>query len=202
MARALRHQVTAPQSGSAPAEPQIWQTVGRVSDWIANFLLVLSALLGFALSFIVVIDVIGRVVFNSPLKGTPEIVSISIVMICFLQAGYAVRSGSMISVDALLVRMPPRVQSFVIGLGALLGVFFFGLVCWGAIDPAIHSWTMGEYEGEGALRVPSWPARFIVVLGTGLAALFYLFQSIENLRAGMQGRGPKPGAYAGSGGEV
>ena len=145
---------------------------------------------------------LGRVLFNSPLKGTPEMVSISIVMICFLQAGYAVRSGSMISVDVFLIHMPPRVQSFIIGLGALLGVFFFGLVCWGAIDPAIHSWNMGEYEGEGALRVPSWPARFIVVLGTGLAALFYFFQAIENLRAGFAGRGPAPSKHAGASGGV
>ena len=46
------------------------------------------ALLTFALSFLVVADVIGRVVFNSPVKGTPEIVSMSIVIICFLLAGY------------------------------------------------------------------------------------------------------------------
>ena len=44
----------------------------------------------------------------------------------------------------------------------------------GAIDPAIHSWVSGEYEGEGALRVPAWPTRFIIIIGAGLAVLNYL----------------------------
>ena len=167
--------------------------ITRLNNWITTCLLVIAAILGFLLSFVVVTDVIGRVAFNSPLMGTPEMVSVSIVMICFLQAGYAVRSGGMINVDFLLVRMPPPVQSYVMGVGALLGLAFFGLVCFGAIDPAIHAWTSNEFEGEGALRVPSWPARFIVVLGTGLAALSYVLSAIENFKAGMQGRGPRHG---------
>ena len=83
--------------------------VTRLTDWITQILLVIAAVLGFLLSFVVVADVIGRVAFNSPLKGTPEMVSISIVMICFLQAGYAIRSGGMINADFLLMRLPARV---------------------------------------------------------------------------------------------
>mgnify|MGYP001169988845 CR=1 FL=1 len=164
--------------------------ITRLNNWITTCLLVIAAVLGFLLSFVVVADVVGRVAFNSPLKGTPEMVSISIVMICFLQAGYAVRSGGMINVDFLLVRMPPRMQSYVLAVGAVLGLGFFGLVCFGAIDPAIHAWVSNEFEGEGALRVPSWPARFIVVLGAGLAAFSYLLIAIENFKAGLEGRGP------------
>jgi TRAP-type C4-dicarboxylate transport system permease small subunit len=117
-------------------------------------------------------------------------ISSALVIILFLQAGYAVRSGGMINVDFLLVRMPPGVQSYVMTIGALFGAAFFGFVCWGAIDPAIYSWMSNEYEGEGALRVPSWPARWIVVLGTGLAALSYLLVAAENFKAARAGRGP------------
>jgi TRAP-type C4-dicarboxylate transport system permease small subunit len=173
--------------------------ITRLNNWVTTCLLVIAAVLGFLLSFVVVADVIGRVAFNSPLKGTPEMVSISIVMICFLQAGYAVRSGGMINVDFLLVRMPPRMQSYVMAVGALFGLGFFGLVCWGAIDPAIHAWASNEFEGEGALRVPSWPARFIVVIGTFLAALSYLLIAVGNFKAGMQGRVPSH-HYSGDGG--
>lgn len=172
--------------------------ITRLNNWITTAFLVVAAVLGFLLSFVVVADVIGRVGFNSPLKGTPEMVSISIVMICFLQAGYAVRSGGMINVDFLLVRMPPRIQSFVMGAGALLGVAFFGLVCFGAIDPAIHAWASNEFEGEGALRVPSWPARWIVVIGTFLAALSYSLLALQNFAAGLRGEEPAQ-HYVGSG---
>ena len=171
--------------------------LNRLTDWVTKTLLVAAAVLGFLLSFIVVADVIGRVGFNSPLKGTPEIVSISIVMICFLQAGYAIRSGGMISADFLLVRMPPRAQSYMMTAGALLGAAFFALVCYGAIDPALYAWSSNEFEGEGALRVPSWPARFIVVMGTALAAFAYVLSAIEHFHDARKGRGPAQSGVSG-----
>jgi TRAP-type C4-dicarboxylate transport system permease small subunit len=154
----------------------------KALDALTRVLLVAAALLGFALSFVVVVDVVGRVAFNAPLKGTPEMVSIAIVMICFLQAGYAIRSGGMINVDFLLMRFGPRARQLVLLVGALLGTAFFALVAWGSVEPALHAWSSSEYEGEGALRVPAWPARFIVVGGTALAALCYLMRALSHLR--------------------
>ena len=63
---------------------------------ITRALLAVAAAIIFCLGFLVCADIFGRAMFNSPVKGTPEIVSMSIVIICFLLAGYAVQSGSMI----------------------------------------------------------------------------------------------------------
>ena len=166
--------------------------ITRLSEWIARALLTVAATLAFLLSFLVCADVIGRVVFNSPVKGTPELVSISIVIICFLQAAYAIRSGGMIWVDAVKQHLPAWAQAVSQIIGALLGIAFFGLVCWGSIDPAIYAWTSNEFEGEGALRVPVWPARFVVVLGTFLAAFNYALLAIECIRALASGTPPPP----------
>jgi TRAP-type C4-dicarboxylate transport system permease small subunit len=155
----------------------------RLNDWIARALLTVAAVLAFSLCFLVCADVIGRVVFNSPVKGTPEIVSFSIVIILWLQAAYAIRSGGMIWVDAVHVHLPNRVQRTCDIFGALLGIAFFTLVCWGSVDPAVYAWRSNEFEGEGALRVPVWPARFLVVLGSFLAAFNYLLLAIDHLRA-------------------
>ena len=54
---------------------------------------------------------------------------------------------------------------------------------WGSLDPLAHAWNSNEFEGEGALRVPVWPARFIVALGTFLAAVNYLLLAIPRVRA-------------------
>jgi TRAP-type C4-dicarboxylate transport system permease small subunit len=166
--------------------------LGKALDALTQALLVAAALLGFALSFVVVIDVVGRVAFNAPLKGTPEMVSIAIVMICFLQAGYAIRSGGMINVDFVLMRFGPRARQLVLLIGALLGAAFFALVSWGSVEPALHAWSSSEYEGEGALRVPAWPARFIVVGGTALAALCYLVRALAHAR-GLRDPAAAPG---------
>lgn len=162
----------------------------RALDRIAQALLVLAALLGFGLSFIVVADVVGRVAFNHPLKGTPEIVSFSIVMICYLQAAYAIRSGGMINVDAFTIHLPDRIQSLLAAFGSVLGTLLFALVCWGSIDGSVHAWTTGEFEGEGALRVPVWPARFVIVLGSALAALSYFLLSLRQFNAFFNGEPP------------
>ena len=166
----------------------------RLNDWIARALLVLAATLAFLLCFLVCADVIGRVVFNAPVKGTPEIVSFSIVIILWLQAAFAIRSGGMIWVDAVHVHLPNRAQRACEVFGALLGVAFFGLVCWGSMDPAIYAWNSNEFEGEGALRVPVWPARWIVFIGSLLATLNYALIVIERSRALVTGGGPPPAA--------
>jgi TRAP-type transport system small permease protein len=162
----------------------------RALDRIAQTLLVLAAVLGFCLSFIVVADVIGRVAFNRPLKGTPEMVSFSIVVICYLQAAYAIRSGGMINVDAFTIHLPARLQALLAAIGCVLGAFLFGLVFWGSLDGAAHAWSSNEFEGEGALRVPVWPARFVIVLGCALACLSYLLLAFKQFSALLRGEPP------------
>jgi len=49
-------------------------------------------------------------------------------------------------------------------------------------------------DGEGALRVPVWPARFLVVLGSFLAAFNYLLLAIERFRMMVSGGPPAPPA--------
>lgn len=157
--------------------------ITQLNTWITRALLAVAATLAFLICFLVCADVIGRVVFNSPVKGTPEIVSFSIVIICFLQAPFAIRSGGMIFVDALTSHLPPLAQRVFEIFGYALGFAFFALVCWGSIDPSMHAWTSNEFEGEGALRVPVWPARFIVIIGTFLAAFNYLLLIVQRARA-------------------
>lgn len=154
----------------------------RWSNWVAKALLAFAASLAFLLSFLVVADVVGRTVFASPVKGTPEIVSMSIVIICFLQASYAIRSGGMLHVDVIPAMLPPRLREALAALGCLLGVAFFAVVLYGGLDPLSHSWSSNEYEGEGALRIPTWPARFAVLLGAGLAAVDYALAFMAHLR--------------------
>lgn len=163
----------------------------RINDAIARAFLFLAAILAFFLGFLVVADVVGRVVFNSPVKGTPEIVSTSVVFICFIQAGYAIRSGGMVNVDAFVKRLPPAAQSWMAAVGALLGMGFFGLICWTSFGFAVTAWMTNEFTGEGALEVPTWPTRFAIVAGTALATTSYLIMVVQSVSNALAGQGPK-----------
>jgi TRAP-type C4-dicarboxylate transport system permease small subunit len=166
------------------------ETFDKILDRVGETLLVCAACLGFVLAFIVCTDVVGRYFFNSPLKGTPEMVSMSIVIIAYLQASYAIRSGGMIAVDAFYVSYPTRLKSLVSLIGSVLGVILFALICTGSFHGAVDAWVSGEYEGEGALRVPAWPAKFILVLGTFLASLAYLTLALKQLSSLIRGTEP------------
>ena len=145
---------------------------------LVHGLLAVAAAIIFLLSFLVVADVIGRGLFNSPVKGTPEIVSMSIVIICFLLAAYAVQSGGMLRTDVVVGMFGRRGHAFADLASGVLGAAFFILIVWGSFEPALHSWVSNEFEGEGALRVPVWPARFVVMAGAALVVAIYLGQAV------------------------
>ncbi len=149
-------------------------SVRVISDKVAKFMMVMAATWAFILTFIIMADIISRGAFNDPLNGVREIVANSIVIIVFLQAGYAIRSRSMLSADFLIELFPPMVRRVTLAFGYLLGVVFFVLIIWGGWQLAVDSWVGGEFEGEGALRVPAWPTRFMILFGSLLAIVNYL----------------------------
>lgn len=157
--------------------------VESANKWLIKSFLVLGAFLALLVAFLIVADVIGRGLFLRPVKGTKEVVESSVVLICFLQAAYAIRSGGMIAVDVFISGLSTRPKAIVALFGSLLGVGFFFIIFYGGIDLAVRSWVSNEFEGEGALRIPSWPARFMVVLGSALAIAQYLILSWHALRA-------------------
>jgi TRAP-type C4-dicarboxylate transport system permease small subunit len=142
----------------------------------------------FLLGFLICADVFGRALFNSPVKGTPEIVSMSIVIICFLLAGYAVQSGSMIYTDAVVSIFGVRGRAFALLLSAVLGILFFGLIVWGSYEPTLYAWMSGEFEGEGALRIPAWPARVVVLVGAALVVASYVMHAVRAVGTLVSGR--------------
>ena len=144
------------------------------SDRLSKFLMIAAAAWAFGLAFLVMANIIGRTVFDFPIYGTAEIVAASIVIVVFLQAGYAIRSRSMLKADFLVEHLPDKVQRTLLAIGYLLGAAFFLMIITGGWEESIASYVDGEYEGEGALRVPSWPARWTVLIGSGLAMINYL----------------------------
>ena len=144
------------------------------SDRFSKFLMVAAAAWAFGLAFLVMGNILGRAIFDAPIYGTAEIVAASIVIVVFLQAGYAIRSRSMLKADFLVIHLPDVVQRILLSAGYLLGAAFFLMIITGGWEESILSYVEGEYEGEGALRVPSWPARWTVLVGSALAMINYL----------------------------
>jgi len=101
------------------------------SDRLSKVLMVFAAAWAFGLSFLVMANIIGRTYFDFPIYGTAEIVAASIVIVVFLQAGYAIRSRSMLKASFLVEHLPDKVQRTLLAIGYLLGAAFFLMIITG-----------------------------------------------------------------------
>lgn len=154
--------------------------VARITDYIGKALMALASGWAFVLAFVVVADIVTRVL-NVPFQGATEIIANSIVMIAFLQFAYAVRVRAMLRVDALVMHLGPLPRRTLLSIGYLLGAFFFAFIFYSSLEPAHYAWVTGHFEGEGALRVPSWPTFLTILLGSGLSTINYILLMLEEL---------------------
>ena len=140
---------------------------------IARSIHVVSATWVIAIAFIIVVDVAGRYLFGSPLLGTTEIVKNSIVTITFLQIPLAVYNGDMIRTTFVYDRLKPKTQRYLRALTYITGLIFFVAISWSSITPAYEAFLVSEYEGEGALRVPTYPVRILIVVNALFVGYVY-----------------------------
>ena len=80
----------------------------------------------------------------------------------------------MLRADFLIIHLPYSIQRIFLFIGYLLGAVFFLMIITGGWEESVLSYIEDEFEGEGALRVPSWPARWMVMIGSALALINYI----------------------------
>ena len=148
---------------------------------IITFMNVLATAWIFAMIMFVVLDVAGRVFFNSPLTGTPEIVKVSNPAITFLQIAYVLWMGAHVRTTILLDRISSRKVAFIDILACLMGVAVFSLNFYAGWSLTTTAWSVGEYEGEGALRVPTTPVRIIIEIGSFFMVYLFCRMIVQHL---------------------
>ena len=133
-----------------------------------------SAFWTLALALLIFGDVTGRSAFNNPIPGTKEIIQNSVVAITFLQLPLAIYSGSMLRTSIFADAMPETFRKVLRTVGAVLGFIVFMGLLWSTWPSFWDAYRIGEYEGEGALRVPTWPVRGTVLVISVFGAFAYL----------------------------
>lgn len=135
----------------------------------------------FLIMFLMVGDVVGRVVFNNPIRGTSEIVKVSLVGIVFMQIPYTLWMNRHVRCDMILTKLSPLVREIV-----QVPVFLFGAIVFAAIFVSswagtMYAWKIFEYEGEGALRVPVYPIKSLILIGSALTTIYFLALIIRSI---------------------
>jgi len=152
---------------------------------VARTMHILSSVWVFILAVVILIDVTGRVVFSQPLPGTKEILQNSVIAVTFLQIPLAIYSGSMLRTTLLQGLMPAIVKKLVRTFAFILGFVLFGAIAYASLPEAMDAYRIGEYEGEGALRIYTWPIRFLIVITALIAAISYLTMIVADWRGAL-----------------
>jgi len=143
---------------------------------------ILSSVWVFILALVILIDVCGRILFSQPLPGTKEILQNSVIAVTFLQIPLAIYSGSMLRTTLLHDLMPTFVKKLIRSFAFALGLILFVAIAYASLPEAIDAYKIGEYEGEGALRIYTWPIRFLIVITAVIAAIAYLTMMVADWR--------------------
>ena len=163
---------------SRRAKPHLTLTnsMSRRFELIARFSNDLAAIWLILIAVIIVGDVVGRGLFDQPLRGTDEIIANSVVSILFLQMPLTIFDKTMIRATLVYDQLAKIGQKFIDTLVCLTGVALYAGIAFGGWENMILGWQIGEAEGSGALEVPVYPARTIIVILSMFCAMIYALQ--------------------------
>ena len=168
----------------ARREPAVLRWLDRLTQ-AAN---VCGSALILGLVLLIDADVAGRNLLGAPIPGVPEIVSLSIVAIVFLQVPQALRAGRMTRSDAALDALrarTPRAAGALETLYDALGILVVGAILYATWPIFARAWERGEFVGAmGDFTAPIWPVKAMILLGNTLLALQFAARIVRRHGAG------------------
>jgi TRAP-type C4-dicarboxylate transport system permease small subunit len=180
--------------GPAPAPDD-----GGAVRWFGRFVSALNAvgtvgILG--LMVLINTDIAGRALFGAPISGVPEMVSLSIVGIVFLQLPHTLRVGRVTRSDALmrvLQRRAPRLLEWLEVVYNLIGAALVAVLFHASLPLFVRAWTDNVFEGaEGDFTAPVWPVKLIILIGTAALATQFAINVWRHARQAVRAKGGPP----------
>ncbi|ARK29886.1 TRAP transporter small permease [Halalkalibacter krulwichiae] len=137
--------------------------VNKASKGLEN----IAAIIFFLTAMLIIVNVISRRAFNTPVTGTVDLVLFFTTAVIALSIGYcAVRDGH-IAISIFIEKFPKRVQKVIdVIIGSISALFLF-LVAWHMVVYAIAM----RSSGEVSLTIKWSHFPFVMLLATGFGML-------------------------------
>ena len=140
----------------------------------------------FALMFLICADIVARTLFDDPIAGVTEMVSLSLVASVFLQLAHAVLHGRLMRVEMFigpLERARPAAAQAWLALFGTLGLGMLLATASGAWPNFVRAWSTAEFAGvEGIFTIAVWPIKLIIVVGCAMSAVVLALQVVTALK--------------------
>ncbi len=155
----------------------------------------------FVMMILINLDVFMRYLFNSPVRGVPLVITMSIIGIVFLQMSDALRAGRFTRSDVMigvLLRRRPRVGHWLQMSYNALGVALMAILFGYSVPFLEKAWISQSYAGnEGDFTLPEWPVKLVIVIGSSCCAIQFARHLWEDVR---YLRGFRDNEFMGAGG--
>jgi TRAP-type transport system small permease protein len=133
------------------------RAVNKALHYVAGALIVV-------LMLFTVFNIVGRWLFNSPLRGTVELTELAMITVVYLSFAYAQHRDDHISVDVLYQRFGARGRAVLDTFSALLSLVVLALIAW-----RLHAYGVVLEAGgrtTAARRIPLYPFAYVAIVGT------------------------------------
>ena len=171
--------------------------IRRVIDTITMALNVVGTLLILAIMILVNADVIGRSALGLPISGVPEMVSMSIVAIVFLQVAQTFRMGKLTRSEAILGMVQsrsPRFRALIEFVFCCSAIGIMAQLLNASWPLFLKSWTRNTFEGTiGDFTAPIWPVKLIILIGCVALIVQLLLSASDALRTAWSGKNDPAG---------
>jgi len=160
----------------------------RLLDGLTQFSNICGTALILALMVLIVADVLGRNLFGTPISGVPELVSLSIVVIVFLQAPQALKAEKLTRSAALadwLTEKRPGVGKALETVFDLIGIGVIGAIIYATWPLLTRAWSRGDFVGAiGDFTAPTWPVKAVILLGSSILVLQFASRILRRFWVG------------------
>ncbi|MDD3657083.1 MAG: TRAP transporter small permease [Atribacterota bacterium] len=135
---------------------------------IISFLHYISYIAITILVMLTIVDILGRFLFNSPIRGKYELSGLLLVVIVFFTFGYSEYKQDNVKIDFLYERYPSFLKKIVDLVSQLIYLVIVATMAWRVI--IYGKYMMSTNAVTGSLRIPYWP--IILASSIGMIGLF------------------------------
>ena len=153
--------------------------ISRVTVLLCKALMLIAGLAMVLMMVQICADAALRTLFDSSVPGTLEIVSYYyMVSVVFLPLAYIQLHRGHVIIELFTSGLSTRTNAAIDGIVYTLAAIALAYFSMAAFEKAIAMTQLGEFV-LGVILVYTWPARWLVVAGTGLMSIVYALSAIE-----------------------
>ncbi|HEX2966010.1 MAG TPA: TRAP transporter small permease [Syntrophorhabdaceae bacterium] len=163
----------------------MWSKIEQYIHVICKAFALVSVVFLFIMMMFIAVDVVGRYLFNKPIPGSIDFVTVMMVLLVFPAFGYLTSQDGHVRTDILFESLKTRWKGIFDIVNSLFSLLLIVCITW---QLGLRAWTIIKNPPGISTSYFQWPHLPFIILaaiGMGLMALemfIWLFHSINKAR--------------------